>query len=262
MKRLKSKAKDLRDLFERSISAQHIAEHLLWFDEGADASRVGSIMDSCGFDVVGVGRNGLVDGYVEKTGLNHGTLKDHRKGIPPSAIIEATENLLVTLTRLCDSERVFVGVPGRVRSIVTRGDLQKAPVRMWLFGLITLVEMQLLRIIRGHFPEDTWREYICEDRWLKAEQEREQRKRKNEGIDTADCLQFWDKSVIIGRTPDIWQKLGYKSPGDWNKDLQALGELRNNLAHAQSITSGSWGELMQLAKKAEDLLGKCEEQRV
>ena len=54
----------------------------------------------------------------------------------------------------------------QVGAIVTRADLQKAPVRLFLFGMITLIEMHFLRIIRDRFEDDSWkskaRDYVDE----------------------------------------------------------------------------------------------------
>jgi len=266
MKRLRSTAKDLRDLFESSISAQHIAEHLLSFDEDACASKVRLFMDSRNFDVVGVRRDGLVDGYVEKTDLKDGALKDHRKGFSPLDIIDGTEALLATFERLCHFPRVFVRVLGRVGGIVTRGDLQKAPVRMWLFGLITLVEMHLLWIIRKTYKDGSWQQLLKPARLKDAEELLAKRRQKGEEIDLAECLQLCDKRDIINSNSGLRKKLGYEpdSDADWEKDLKDLQNLRDNLAHAQLIKmrTGNWCELMELAMKAEELLSKCEELQV
>ena len=45
--------------------------------------------------------------------------------------------------------RLFVSVFGRVGGILTRSDLQKAPVRMWLFGMVTILEVGFVQLIES-----------------------------------------------------------------------------------------------------------------
>jgi hypothetical protein len=148
MKHLKSSADDLRELFDQHISVRYVAEHLASFDEEADASGILSFMKNRDFDAVGIRRQGHVIGYVEREDLANGVLVSHIKDFSEGDLIDDSDPLLNAFMALRHSERLFVRVLGRVGGIVTRGDMQKAPARMWLFGVITLVEMHLLRIIR------------------------------------------------------------------------------------------------------------------
>ena len=106
----------------------------------------------------------------------------------------------MVLELLARFPQVFVVVMGEVSGIITKGDLQKAPVRLWLFGVLSLLEMQFLRLIRTAYPQDTWKGFVSENRLGKAGQLLQERKRRNEAIDLADCLQFADKRTIVLRS--------------------------------------------------------------
>jgi hypothetical protein len=151
-----------------------------------------------------------------------------------------------------------VVVLGEVGGIVTRGDLQKAPVRMWLFGLISLIEMQLLRIIREFFQIDSWQPLISPKRLEKAKSLLEERQRRNEGIDLADCIQFADKRDIVLKNDKLRHLLEIKSKEEGKQLFENLENLRNDLAHAQDIITGNWPRIVELAKESEALLGKLE----
>jgi hypothetical protein len=84
---------------------------------------------------------------------------------------------------LRESPRVFVVVMGHVAGIVTKGDLQKAPVRMYLFGILYLIEMQFLRLIRTVFPEEKWKSLLTEKRISEATKLLADRRQRNEAID-------------------------------------------------------------------------------
>ena len=68
-------------------------------------------------------------------------------------VVEDATPLLAAILKLKDASFLFVNMLGRVGGIVTHADLQKPPVRMWLFGLVTLVEMRFAELIERHCPE-------------------------------------------------------------------------------------------------------------
>ena len=157
MKHLKSSLGDLRQIFDGNVNVRHLAEPFASFDGSRLADEVRSFMNPPrDYDVVGVRRNGLIDGYVNRTDLGPGILDDYFKPFEPDLLLDESANILDALRLLRESARVYVEVMGRVSGIVTKGDLQKAPVRMWLFGLIFLIEMQFLRLIRDGWPDGSW----------------------------------------------------------------------------------------------------------
>ena len=262
MKHLKSSLNDLRELFEHSITVRHISEPLASFDADHPAAQVLEFMDKKDYDVVGVRKDGLVSGYVRKEDLS---LEDgnkvgvHLVTFEPKELLSETIPLVNVFEVLRNSPRAFVLILGQVGGIVTKGDLQKVPVRMWLFGLISLIEMQLLRIIRDYYPDDSWKHKISENgRLKKAEDLFEKRRQRNEAIDLADCLQFCDKRDIVLKSDELCRLLGFDSTAIYEQ-LKSLEELRNELAHSQDIITGNRPRIVVLVGQAEDILRKCEE---
>lgn len=255
MKCLKSNSQDLRDLFGRSILVRHIAEHLVSFDAGADASAIRSFMDERDFDIVGVRQHGLINGYAQKAGLRDGILADSIIRFSEHQILDDTATLIEAFGLLRNETHVFVHVFGQIGGIVTRGDLQKAPVRMWLFGLLNLIEMQLVRIIRELYHDGAWRDRLTEARLKKAEGLLEERKRRNEATDLIDCLQLCDKGRIVLGKNGFGVDLGFPSVSQVDEYLKNMEQLRNTLAHAQDLIIGlEWNDIFVLAERAEDLL--------
>jgi hypothetical protein len=211
------------------------------------------------YDVVGVRRDGLVIGYVERAPHAAGDALS-KLVIPfsPINLVDDTTPLLDALSLMRQSPRLFVRVLGQVGGIVTHGDLQKAPVRMWLFGLISLVEMQLLRLIREAYPDDSWTQFITPKRLGIAEKVMADRQQRNTAIDLADCLQLSDKREIILGSDVLREVVGFADKKQGETLLKELEQLRNNLAHAQDIVTGYWPEIVDLADQAEALLRHCE----
>lgn len=117
--------------------------------------------------------------------------------------------------------------------------------------------MQMLRIIRDRYPENSWENKISSPRREKVEKLFEERKKKNEEIDRADCLQFCDKRDIISETEDLLKKLQYDKK-EFCKLLEEVEKIRNNLAHAQDIITADWPNIIDISTAAEEFLKTCE----
>jgi hypothetical protein len=151
--------------------------------------------------------------------------------------------------------RVFVLEGNRVNGIVTCGDLQKAPVRMLLFGLVTLLEMNLLRLVRRYYSGNRWQEVLKSDRLDIAQGLWRESLAKNEATELIDYLQFCDKRDLVLHHPELMQLLGLTSKRGAEKFFKATEQLRNRLAHAQDLTNGSsWQEVISLAGAIETVL--------
>lgn len=260
MKQLKSSAEDLRSLFEESITVKYVAEPLMAVPAEEDAAAVRQWMKAQNFDVVAIEDSGIVCGYVEQASLGAGTCGKFQRIFHPSELIASSTPLMELLPILGQCPKVFVLERNRVTSIVTRGDLQKAPVRMLLFGLVTLLEMNLLRLVRLYYPEDSWLAVLKPERVTSAKKLWEERQKRNEAIDLTDYLQFCDKRELIIAKPELVDRLGLKSKRYGERFLKAAEGLRNKLAHSQDLVGGSsWPELIALAGEIEALLRRCEE---
>ena len=83
---------------------------------------------------------------------------------------------------------------GRVGA-VERVDLEKHPMRMWLFGMISLVEMNTAWTIEHLFEGDSWAEELAPARLQAAEGLKAERERRGLEATLLSCLQFPDKAA-------------------------------------------------------------------
>jgi hypothetical protein len=268
MKQLKSFSHDLYQLFTQNITVREIAEPLASFDDEKTAHSVLQFMAEKDFDHIGVRRDGIVVGYAVKTDLKAGKLRDHLAPFQSDDVIPVGAPLLDALEALKPpaipelTPRVFVTTWDKVGGIVTFGDLQKAPVRMWLFGLISLLEMQMLRIIRAHYPDDSWLGLVPKRRLNRARDILLDRKTRNEAVDLADCLQFCDKRDLILTSATLQRRLELDQLADPKCFFEDLEDLRNDLAHAQNILASRRDSLLPLARQTTELLEKWEDIRI
>lgn len=259
MKYIKSSSRDFRDMFENSISVNTISEKLVCCNPMDDALKVRKSMDRADFDVLGVNENNQVSGYVDKTNLGAGHCKEYQNIFHPSQLIANSTPLIDILPIMKENNWIFVLEKNHVTSIVTRADLQKAPVRMLLFGLTTLLEMNMQRIIEFFYEPDAWQQYLWCDRLDIARTFLAKRQRRNEAISLLDCIQFCDKVHLVVRSEELCRKLAILDKPTKQR-LGAIENLRNRIAHAQDIVMGSsWEEVIDLTEFLGLLLQRCEE---
>lgn len=249
---------DLREIFEKSIKASCITEPFCSFDESVNAQKVKKFLEENRYDLVGIRKEGKIKGFACNEDLGEGQLSNYFKVFDQCEILPDTATIPEVLNVVFCFKHGFISSFGEIAGIITRGDLQKMPIRMWLFSLISLIEMQMLRIIRERFSEDSWEKLILPKRKTQAQGIYDKRKYKHEEIDLVDCLQFCDKRTIISKTEDLLEKL-QTDKKKFCKLLKELEQLRNDLAHAQDIITANWPSIINLLKEAEVLLKKCED---
>ncbi|MEH2069417.1 MAG: hypothetical protein V7K47_14855 [Nostoc sp.] len=263
MKHLKSRSQDLRGLFENNITIEYVAEPLKAMPGNAQVTEVLYWMEAQNFDVVGVETEDTISGYVERSSLikgKSGKCSDYQQVFHPKELIAISTPLMKLLPILQQTPRLFVLDCNQVSGIVTCGDLQKAPARMLLFGLVTLLEMNLLRLVRLYYPQDSWQQVLKKERLEVAQRLWRESQERNEATDLLDYLQFCDKRELVLNQPELLKQLGLKSKRFGERFLKSAEQLRNRLAHAQNLVTGSsWTELISLAEAMEMLLIRCEE---
>jgi hypothetical protein len=234
-------------VFADGFTARDIAEPLVSLDAAAPTAAALRLMQLHDFDVVAVRQEGLVAGYVERDVSGAASCAECLRPLDDAAVISDDAPLAEVIRGLARAPRLFVRVWGAVGGIVTRSDLQKPPVRMWLFGMITLVEMRMGRLVEQMCAGDTWKQFLSEGRLQKAEALLEERRRRSQNLRLIDCLQFSDKAQIIARNEPVRRLTRFTSRRQVSEACKALESLRNNLAHAQDIITSDWETVSLLA---------------
>ncbi len=244
----------LHRFFKTGFTAADIAEPLVSWDattSAVDAMRQMEILD---FDVAGIRIAGAVSGWCRQEDPGEGACIAHLCSFFESAVVSSVTPLSEVIARLGCTPRVFVTAFGAVGGIITRADLQKAPVRMWLFGLVTLVEETFSRVLKDRFPGNAWHGMITKGRLEAARRLHEERTRRNEHLDLADCLQFGDKGLILFKDESIRLEMGFESRTRAKEVVRSLQKLRNNLAHSQDIVAGNLETIVTLAQSMDRVL--------
>jgi hypothetical protein len=125
---------------------------------------------------------------------------------------------------------------------------------MWLFGMLTLIEMRMTSQIEQFYPGEGWSDYLSGARVEGARRLLEERKRRNQELFLLDCLQFSDKIQIFARSKELRATTQFSSRKQLEKEAKRLERLRNNLAHSQDIITTDWEAILGLAESLDRIL--------
>ena len=149
----------------------------------------------------------------------------------------------------------FVELDGAVVGVIGRGDIDKPVVRMWLFGIVILIEVQVVELIRAQWPDGSWAACVSEGRMEKARQLQSERIRRGFPADLLDCLQLSDKLQTALQIQSFVESSGFGSVSAAKKVIKDVEALRNNLAHGQNVTSHDWPQIVRLARRIQQMFG-------
>jgi len=232
-------------LFLRGITARDIAEPLVSFDDTTPVSFIRAAMDASQLAVVGIRRAGLVAGWLNRDDLANGQVMTARQ-FEPLSVIPETAPLHEAVQALAGFPHLFICSLGQIGGHISRRDVQKPAMRMWLFGLVTISELRVTQAIDELCPQESWRQYLSEGRLQKAADFQKQRGLRGQHHSLLDCLQFADKGQIVARDERLRERTRFSSKRDVELFVSSLQTLRDNLAHAQDI-SGDWEVIHDLA---------------
>jgi hypothetical protein len=235
-----SSQRRMRRLLNEGIPAAYIAEALPSFDAERKAGDVLASLEEKEIGVAGIRKEGTVAGYVRSEDLVKGICGDSIRSFEADQVVYADAPLSKVIEILVRHDHCFVSVLGAVGAVIGREDLQKPPVRMWLFGMITILEMFWVRAIEELYPEGSWEEALTPARLGKARELFDERRKRGQHPKFLDCLQLSDKARILLKHPGAREEFGFATAGEGKKAIKALESLRNNLAHAQDIVTHDW----------------------
>jgi hypothetical protein len=247
----------LRDIFESEITAMHIAEELKYCHPDVDTTKLKETMESLDFDVLGISDGDKINGYVEISDLNGLNAGDYRKTFDATELIADSTPLVDIFPILKVKSRIFVLYGNKVQGIITISDLQKITVRMFLFGLISLLEMKITQIIRNKYKDDTWKQKITDNRLKLAQRLYDGQKLNNENIELIDCLMLSDKNNIILKSKDVMDVIGCEKKY-LKKVLNRCLKLRDTLAHSRDLTALNSSKIIDLSIDIDKLIKKLQ----
>jgi hypothetical protein len=254
---------ELREVIDAGITARAILEPLQSCAMDAPACEIAQILRDREFDVAGVhaAPGEPVTAFVELSKLTGGAIREHMTPMTARELISDTTPIPTLLSVLRDRQRVFVLIGPDVKGLVTRSDLNKPPFRIYLFGIISLLEMHLSFWVRQRYDDMGVRSRMTPKRVAAAERLEGERSARGEETDLIDCLQMCDKRDLLLKVPEVCEALGLVPAKKARARLKDVESLRNLLAHNQAdlTTGSSWEEVIDHVEWIELVVHKSDE---
>lgn len=178
-----------------------------------------------------------------------------KKPIDPPLLLAGGTSLLEAYPLFKEEAFLFLLRGNRVEGIATRGDFQRAPFRIYLFGLLSLLEMGMTRLVLEVYGDQDWKSLPGAEDAVK-EAERWYNPAKNRGEEPRTQFEV----VGLAKKLDVL-KGADRALERFNEEHRQLiltinpesvKTLRDNLAHAKDLTNGfqprRWEQVFELAQ--------------
>ncbi len=239
-------------LFNDAFVARDIAEPLPSFDHDREPQAILAAMQQHGHSVAGIRRNGLVQAHVRRIDLEDLPERLPARRFARDQILPGDAGLPEVVAVLTRHQHCFVTTFDAIAGVITRYEMERPLVRMWLFGMVTMLEMRFVEMIEQRWPDEAWTGLLSEGRLEKARQLQQERSRRGQPVRLLDCLQFSDKGQLVIRDAGYRQQLELGSRAEGKEAIRQLESLRNHLAHSQPITTRDWPQIVRMTRLVAD----------
>lgn len=242
-------------LFSEAFTVQHLAEPVRSFDASRPCKEVQAMMELHQLEIVCLREQGTIVGYARHDDLVGKICRENMRSFREGQVISGDSPFSDVIHVLTLQEYGFISILGEIAGVFSREDINKPVARMWLFGIITFVEMNVIKVISLHFPGDSWQSALTDERLQQAKDLKAERERRGQHCSLLDCIQLSDKGKIVISKEETMQMMGLESRRSAKKVIREMESLRNNLAHAQDIVTYDWGQIVRLTDRLEETLG-------
>ena len=251
---------ELQDIFIDDITAKYIFEPLACCKITDNLFEVKNTLKQRDFDTLGVvDNNGLKLGYIIREKLGDSAIENYIEKFEIEIVISESTPLSELFEILLDKEYVYVLSKNSIDGIITRADINKPIVRIYLFGLISLFELHLNFWITENYDHESWMDSLNPKRIQSAEKIFNERKGNNVQLTLLECIQICDKRDILKTTDSFTKEFKYSKKG-FERLLKNVEKIRNELAHSQNsiIANLEWINFVNTIKMVKEFLVKSE----
>jgi hypothetical protein len=247
----------LKDLFMNNVTVKSIYELLLCCPADSEAEDAKRDLKNRGFDVAGVKEteDGDITGYIVTDELTNGKIRSFLKKIDVDLLISDSTPIAELFYVLRNRDFAFVICGNKIKGIVTKADINKPPVRIYIFGIMSLFEMHLNYWLNHFYNNNDWTTKIPEKRLGKAKEIFALRRGNNQDLSLLECLELCDKRDILGKTEEFINNFN-ASRESFELFVRGIEKIRNELAHSQNsiISNIKWTEFIEIVSRAEAFL--------
>lgn len=151
-------------------------------------------------------------------------------------LVAAKTRLGDTLELLSNREPWFVLIDDRITAVLTRADLNKLPVQVYVATVITHLETLIAGAIARHQPAEAWLGALHPAQREEAERRQRALKRRNYDIRLIETIGLPEKVAIL-ETLAATRPLLRRPPAQEPELVAHLLRVRNQVFHAQPLTN-------------------------
>ncbi|MFC7116714.1 CBS domain-containing protein [Natronoarchaeum sp. GCM10025703] len=226
-----------RDLYD--CTAAELATHSVeYLEHDTPPSDAAAWLNENGYDAAPVYADNDPIGFIHTddvtTDDDGNTLDDHLTPLTIDYIISGDTSFTAVLSALIGNPVYFLGGPNHVTGILTRADLNTAPVRIYLFDRITYLEEHLRELILDKKPD--WKTTpVTANELDNIEDRYEDAQAANVALEEIHYASFSALETIVTSVEGCWKTCGFSTKGGADSRLHEITELRNDVAHANLL---------------------------
>ncbi|WP_306353111.1 CBS domain-containing protein [Flavobacterium sp. '19STA2R22 D10 B1'] len=251
---------ELQNIFINNITTKFIYEPLACCKVSDNVIEVKRTLDLRDFDTLGVVDDSEKKiGYIIHQELQNGKILQYVRPFETDILISDSTPICDLLDILSEKEYVYVLDKNSIEGIVTRADINKPIVRIYLFGIISLFELHLNYWINKNYIESEWEAILPKKRITTAHEIYTQRKGNNSQLTILECIQICDKKFILMKCITFLKIFQY-SKNKFKDLLENSENIRNELAHSQSsiIANLDWKKFVLTISAIKEFLEQSE----
>lgn len=188
------------------------------------------------FDQFPVRQGEATIGILNRSDQHRGeSVQDVMQPLREGLIVSAQMPIADLIPQLRESPYRLVLCGERIDGLVTQSDLLKLPVRLVSFALITHLEQVMADVIAASWPVDAWMSLLSQGRRDKIKKKCAELSGRRMNPPLLELTDFCDKRQLCRMLVE-----GSKSVFD--KELEDLGVLRDQLAHAATFIDAAQGQ--------------------
>lgn len=161
----------------------------------------------------------------------------HVRPILATEVVAAKTRLGDTLELLSGRPCWYVLVDDRIQLVLTRADLNKLPVQIYVATVITHLETLIAQVIARRLPDDAWIGVLHEAQRVEAERRQRALQRRDYDTRLIGSIGLPEKVAVLGQLAATMPGLLRRPPDQEPELVQHLLRVRNQAFHAQPLTN-------------------------
>lgn len=230
-----------RDLYE-CTAAELATASVEYLSHDTSPSTAAEWLGTNGYDAAPIQKQGDPVGFIHDDDVtvddDGDTLGEYLTPLTIEYLVSGDATFEDVLTALIEKPVYFLGGHSRITGILTRADLNTAPVRIYLFDRITYLEEHLRELILENAPD--WKQTpVTADELDDIEDRYTDAQTANVELDEIHYAQFSTLNTIISNVEACWETCGFSTKGQAGSRLHEISELRNDVAHANLLVENT-----------------------